>query len=179
LQTTISLIEEIGQCAPEFAAQKATKFTQNKAMPNYTQQTSTFPITINTLIMTSTNLPLPQTLAAELVGNVCRLWLVADRMLVSLLIAAGTLPLGVPFPACVLAAETASVPRPLSMPVGLAVPTKLLEFAAESFAPVPHFSFKLPIWVPVGKETMPSTFWLTLDFGAWRFGIHNYCTQDK
>jgi hypothetical protein len=51
----------------------------------------------------------------------------------------------VPFPACVLVADIGLVVTTLLVAVGLAVPTALPEVAAESFAPAPHRSLKLPI----------------------------------
>jgi hypothetical protein len=64
----------------------------------------------------------------------------------------------------VFATDSASGVNPLSIPVGLAIPTKLLGFAAESVAPVLNFSFELSIWVlesakeqcqaPVGRPSI-------------------------
>jgi hypothetical protein len=83
-------------------------------------------------------------LAAELVGEVCKLGLVGDGMLVS--VDDAPLP-ETPFPACVpvTADDPASVVTPSFIPEELTVPIALLEVAAESFAPAPQFSPKLPI----------------------------------
>jgi hypothetical protein len=109
------------------------------------QRTSTLPIAIRALIATSTNLPPLQTLAAELVGDICKPGLVVDSTFISVLIPDGALIPKVPFPACVLVADVGLVVTTLLVAVGLAVPTTLPEVATESFAPAPHRSLKLPI----------------------------------
>jgi hypothetical protein len=109
------------------------------------QRTSTLPIAIRALIATSTNLPPRQTLAAELVGDICKPGLVVDSTFISVLIPDGALIPKVPFPACVLVADVGLVVTTLLVAVGLAVPTTLPEVATESFAPAPHRSLKLPI----------------------------------
>jgi hypothetical protein len=126
------------------------------------QRTSTLPIAIRALIATSTNLPTRQTLAAELVGDICKPGLVVGGTFTSVLIADDALISKVPFPACVLVADNLGlVVTVLLVPVGLAVPTTLPEVAAESFAPAPHRSLKLPIWdsEPVKKQSPAPIRW--------------------
>jgi hypothetical protein len=65
-----------------------------------------------------------------------------------------------------VADDPASVVTVLFMPVGLAVPTAILEVAVESLAPAPHFSSQLPIWVGVGEETVSSAYRVTLGVGT-------------
>ena len=125
------------------------------------QRTSTLPIATRALITTSTNLPPPQTLAAEL-GDICKPGLVVDGIFISVLIA-GDIPISrVPFPARVLVADDLGlVVTMLLVPVGLAVPTTLPEVAAEAFAPAPHRSLKLPILglEPVKKQSPAPIGW--------------------
>jgi hypothetical protein len=110
------------------------------------QRTSTLPIATRALITTSTNLPPPQTLAAELVGDICKPGLVVDGTLISVPTAGDILTSKVPFLACVLVADDLGlVVTVLLAPVRLAVLTTLPEVAAEVFAPAPHRSLKLPI----------------------------------
>lgn len=134
--------------------------TQNtiQTMP---QRTSTLPIAIRALIATSTNLPPRQTLAAELVGDICKPGLVVDSTFISVLIADDALISKVPFPACVLVADVGLVVTTLLVAVGLAVPTALPEVAAESLAPAPHRSLKLPILdsEPVKKQSPAPIRW--------------------
>jgi hypothetical protein len=117
--------------------------TQNKPYQIMPQRTSTLPIATRALITTSTNLPPPQTLVAALVGDICKLGLVADGTFISVLIAGDILISKVSFPTCVLVVDDLGlVVTMLLVPVGLAVPTTLPEIAAEVFA---HRSLKLPI----------------------------------
>jgi hypothetical protein len=107
-------------------------------------------------------LPPRQTLAAELAGDICKPGLVVGGTFISVLIADDALILKVPFPACVLVASNLGlVVTVLLVPVGLAVPTTLPEVAAESFAPAPHRSLKLPIWdsEPVKKQSPAPIRW--------------------
>jgi hypothetical protein len=127
-------------------SQKVIGITQNKPYQIIPQRTTTLPIATRALITTSTNLPPPQTLVAELVGDICKPGLVVDSIFISVLIAGDVLISKVPFPACVLVADDLGlVVTMLLVPVGLAVPTTLPEVAAEVFAPAPHRSLKLPI----------------------------------
>jgi hypothetical protein len=110
------------------------------------QRNSTLPIATRALIVTSTNLPPPQTLAAELVGDICNPGLVVDGTFISMPIADDTPISKVPFPACVLVADDLDlVVTLLLVPVGLAIHMTLPEVAAEAFTPAPHRSLKLPI----------------------------------
>ena len=110
------------------------------------QNTSTIPIAMSALIEASTNLPPTPTLAAERVEVVCNPGLVADGTLVSLIIADNIVASKVPSPTGMLVADDAAfVVALMFMLVRLAVPTASPEDVAESFAPAPHFSSKLPI----------------------------------
>jgi len=128
------------------------------------QRTSTLPIAIRALIATSTNLPTRQTLAAELVGDICKPGLVVGGTFTSVLIADDALISKVPFPACVLVADNLGlVVTVLLVPVGLAVPTTLPEIA-EVFA---HRSLKLPILgSEPAKKQSPAPMGCPLNFGA-------------
>ena len=109
----------------------------------------TLPIAMSALIAASTSLALAPTLAAECVGLVCKLGLVADAPSVSIPTPDDAVPSNVPFPARVLVADdTAFVVALVFMPVGLAFSTATPELAAQLFASAPRFSSKLPIWVP-------------------------------
>src|ERR1700733_15720930 len=85
-------------------SQKVIEITKNKPYQIIPQRTTTLPIATRALITTSTNLPPPQTLAAELVGDICKPGLVVDGTLISVPTAGDILTSKVPFLACVLVA---------------------------------------------------------------------------
>ena len=110
---------------------------------------STLPIAMSVLIAASTSLASVPTLAAECVGLICKPGLIADATSVSIPTYDDAVPSNVPFSAQVLVADDAAfVVALVFMTVVLAVSTATPELATISFAPAPHFSSKLPIWVP-------------------------------